>query len=254
MWILIEQSYQCVLKNKLFVKCIMNQVHIVIADDHAIVRMGLKAILHQHGNLHVVGEASTGEEAIEQSLLYKPDVVVMDIRMPGMSGIDACRKIISQLPDTQIIMLTAFADDEMLFAAVRAGAAGYVLKGMGQDDLLRTIHAVAEGQSVLDPALTKAMFKRISGLDKAKEDPAFDELSMQELRVLVLITEGSTNREIAGRLFLADGTVRNYVSSMLSKLHVANRAEAAAFAVGHHATNYLNENDVMPRKEKLCAD
>lgn len=217
----------------------MNQIRILITDDHAVVRSGLKALIHQTGGLSVVGEAATGEEAIQQTLLIHPDIVVMDIQMPGISGIEACRKIMELLPTTRVIMLTAFADDEMLFAAIRAGASGYVLKRIGTDDLIRTIQAVANGQSAIDPSLTEIMFKRIAELDNAKESTVFCELSSQERRVLALITEGSSNREIAGRLFLAEGTVRNYVSAMLSKLLVANRAEAAAFAIHHKLHDHM---------------
>jgi two-component system, NarL family, response regulator DevR len=217
----------------------MNQIRILIADDHAIVRSGLRAILNQKVDLSVVGEAATVEEAIAQSLLLHPDIVVMDIQMPSTSGIDACRKIIEQLPATRVIMLTAFAEDALLFAAIKAGASGYVLKRIGTDDLVRTIEAVAHGQSAIDPTLTEVMFKRISDMENAKESTAFCDLSTQELRVLALITEGSSNREIAGRLFLAEGTVRNYVSTMFSKLLVANRAEAAAFAIHHKLHDHL---------------
>jgi two-component system response regulator DevR len=211
----------------------MNPVSIVIADDHAVVRMGLKALLSQQVDLHVVGEASTGEEAIQQATLHRPDLVIMDIRMPGLSGIDACRKITKQLPDTRVILLTSYAEDELLFAAIRAGAVGYVLKRLGTTDLIHAIREVVRGEAVLDPIVTEAMFKRISQLDKDKDGTAFSALSNQELRVLAMIRDGASNRDIAGRLFLGEGTIRNYVSNVLSKLHVANRAAAAAFAVQH---------------------
>ncbi len=218
---------------------LMKPVRIVIADDHAVVRMGLVALLNQQVDWRVVGEASTGEEAIEQATLHRPDLVLMDIRMPGISGIDACRKITEQLPDTRVIMLTSYAEDQLVFAAIRAGAVGYVLKRLGTNDLIHTIREVARGEAVLDPAVTEAMFNRISETDKAKAGTPFFALSVQELRVLALITTGSSNREIAGRLFLGEGTVRNYVSNVLSKLHVANRAEAAAFAVHHKVEDHV---------------
>jgi DNA-binding NarL/FixJ family response regulator len=217
----------------------MKQIRIVIADDHEVVRMGIKALLHQHPDLRVVGEAATGDEAIEQSLQLKPDIVVMDIRMPGMSGVDACRKIVQQLPDTRVVILTSFAEDELLFAAIRAGASGYVLKRIGSDDLVRTITAVANGESALDPAMTEAVFRQVSQMERSKEDAVFADLSTQEIRILALIADGLTNREIAARLFLGEGTVRNYVSNVLSKLHLANRAEAAAFAVQHKIKDYM---------------
>ncbi|MEP7289186.1 MAG: response regulator transcription factor [Chloroflexota bacterium] len=216
----------------------MKSIRIVVADDHEVVRMGIKSLLHQHADLQVVGEASTGEEAVEQAVLHRPDVVVMDIRMPGMSGVEACRLISQQIPDTRVVMLTSFAEDDLLFAAIRAGAAGYVLKRIGSDDLVSAIKAVARGESALDPAMTQAVFREVSQMEKAKDATIFADLSTQELRVLALISEGLTNREIAGKLFLGEGTVRNYVSNVLSKLNLANRAEAAAFAVQHNVKNY----------------
>jgi two-component system, NarL family, response regulator DevR len=217
----------------------MNQIRIVIVDDHEVVRMGIKALLHQHIELRVVGEASTGEEAIEQALLHKPDVVVMDVRMPGMGGVDACRAIVQQLPQTRVVMLTSFAEDELLLSAIRAGAAGYVLKRIGSDDLVHTIKAVARGESALDPAMIEAVFREVSQVEKSKNSAMFADLSTQELRVLALIADGLTNREIAGKLFLGEGTVRNYVSNVLSKLQLSNRAEAAAFAVQHKVKDYV---------------
>src|SRR5258708_3286660 len=217
----------------------MEQIRIVIADDHEVVRMGIKALLHQHPQLRVVGEAATGNEAVEQAVTHQPDVVVMDIRMPGMSGVDACRKIVQQLPNTRVVMLTSFAEDELLFAAIRAGAAGYVLKRIGSDDLVRTITAVARGESALDPAMIETVFRQVSQMERGKEAAVFADLSTQEIRVLALIADGLTNPEIARRQFLVEGTVRNYVSNVLSKLHLANRAEAAAFAVQHKVKEFI---------------
>jgi DNA-binding NarL/FixJ family response regulator len=217
----------------------MKPIRIVIADDHEVVRMGIKALLHQQPELQVVAEASTGTEAVEVALQYKPDVIVMDIRMPGLSGVDACRQIVQQLPGSRVVMLTSFAEDELLFSAIRAGASGYVLKRIGSDDLVRAIKAVAQGESALDPAMTQAVFREVSQLENNKDAALFKDLSTQEMRVLALIADGMTNREIAGKLFLGEGTVRNYVSNVLSKLHLSNRAEAAAFAVQHKVKEYV---------------
>jgi two-component system, NarL family, response regulator DevR len=217
----------------------MGKIRVLLADDHEVVRLGVKALLEQHPSLHVVAEASSGEEAVKQALIHRPDVVVMDIRMPGLTGIDACRQIVQQLPDTRVIMLTTFAEDELLFSAIRAGASGYVLKRIGSDDLVRTIEQVARGESAIDPALTASIFKEVIQSEKNREASIFADLSLQELRVLALIADGLTNREIAGRLFLGEGTVRNYVSSLLSKLNLSNRAEAAAFAVQHHVKDVI---------------
>jgi two-component system, NarL family, response regulator DevR len=219
----------------------MSQIRVLIADDHEVVRMGIKALLMQHAHLKVVGEASTGAEAVEQALLHRPDVVVLDVRMPNMSGVEACQQIVQQLPNTRVVMLTSYAEDDLLFAAIRAGASGYVLKRIGSDDLVRTIEAVGRGESALDPTMTEAVFREVRQTERGKEAAVFSELSAQEMRVLALIADGLTNREIAGRLFLGEGTVRNYVSNLLSKLHLANRAEAAAFAVQHHIKEHLSK-------------
>ncbi|MCS6870021.1 MAG: response regulator transcription factor [Anaerolineae bacterium] len=214
-------------------------IRILIADDHEVVRMGIRALLQQHAHLRVVAEAATGEEAVELALQHKPDIVVMDVRMPGMLGVEACQKIVQQLPNTRVIMLTSYAEDELLFAAIRAGASGYVLKRIGSEDLIRTIEAVGRGESALDPAMTEAVFRELRQSEKSKEAALFAELTSQEMRVLALIADGLTNREIASRLFLGEGTVRNYVSNLLSKLNLSNRAEAAAFAVQHHIKEHL---------------
>ncbi|MCC7207596.1 MAG: response regulator transcription factor, partial [Anaerolineae bacterium] len=161
----------------------MSQIRVLIADDHEVVRMGIKALLMQHAHLKVVGEASTGEEAIEQALLHRPDVVVLDVRMPNMSGVEACQQIVQQLPNTRVVMLTSYAEDDLLFAAIRAGASGYVLKRIGSDDLVRTIEAVGRGESALDPAMTEAVFREVRQTERGKEAAVFSELSAQEMRV-----------------------------------------------------------------------
>jgi two-component system, NarL family, response regulator DevR len=219
----------------------MAQVRILVADDHEVVRMGIKAMIQQHTNLVVVAEADNGEDAVKAAIKHRPDVVVMDVRMPGMNGIDACAKITAQLPDTRVVMLTTFAEDDLLFSAIRAGAAGYVLKRIGNNELIRTIEAVARGESALDPAMIASVFREVATAEKQREASVFSDLSAQELRVLASIAEGMTNREIAAKLFLGEGTVRNYVSSILGKLNLSNRAEAAAFAVQHRAKDMLGD-------------
>ena len=219
----------------------MAQVRILVADDHEVVRMGIKAMIQQHANLVVVAEADNGEDAVKAALKHQPDVVVMDVRMPGMSGIDACAKITAQLPETRVVMLTTFAEDDLLFSAIRAGAAGYVLKRIGNNELIKTIEAVARGESALDPAMIASVFREVATAEKQREASVFSDLSAQELRVLASIADGMTNREIAAKLFLGEGTVRNYVSSILGKLNLSNRAEAAAFAVQHHAKDMLGD-------------
>lgn len=220
----------------------MAQIRVLVADDHEVVRMGVKAMLHQHANIAVIAEASNGEQAVKETLRVKPDVVVMDIRMPGMNGVDACRQIVEALPETKVVMLTSFAEDDLLFSAIRAGASGYVLKRIGNEDLVKTVVAVANGESTLDPAMIATVFREVAQHEKSKEASAFNGLSAQELRVLSLISDGMTNREIAAKLFLGEGTVRNYVSSILGKLGLSNRAEAAAYAVQHRVKDFVTND------------
>jgi two-component system response regulator DevR len=211
----------------------------MLVDDHEVVRLGLKALIERHPEIEVVAEAASASEAMTKCLAFKPDVVILDIRLGGSSGIDACREITAQLPDTKVIMLTSFAEDDMLFAAIRAGAAGYVLKQAGGQDVIRAIEAVGQGQSLLDAALTERVFAEVRRAAKAQEITAFAQLTEQERRVLLLVAEGKTNREIAHDLHLGQGTVRNYVSNILSKLGLANRAEAAAYATKHNLRDSL---------------
>jgi DNA-binding NarL/FixJ family response regulator len=217
----------------------MVRQRILLVDDHEVVRVGLRALLDKHPHFEVVAEAGTGKEAVEKTRDYKPDVVVMDIRLRGGSGIEATQAIIEEFPDTRVIMLTSYAEDEMLFAAIRAGAAGYVLKQIGGDDLVRAIEAVGRGEALLDPAVTQRVFQEVRKAAREEEASAFADLTEQEMHVLQLVSEGRTNRQIAEMLYLGEGTVRNYVSSILSKLNVRNRAEAAAYAVEHNLKDYL---------------
>lgn len=217
----------------------MTKQRILIVDDHEVVRLGLKALLEQHPHFEVIAEAANAKEAIEKVERYIPDVVLMDIRLPGASGIEACEEITENFPDTKVIMLTSYAEDEMLFSAIRSGASGYVLKQIAAEDLVKAIEAVGRGEGLLDPAVTQRVFQEVKRAVREEEASAFANLSQQEKHVLLLVSEGRTNREIAKTLFLGEGTVRNYVSSILSKLGVSNRAEAAAYAVEHSLRDYL---------------
>jgi two-component system response regulator DevR len=201
----------------------------MIVDDHEVVRLGLRGLLERQPGWQVVAEAATADEAVSRALECRPDVVVMDIRLAGSSGIDACRRIISQVPDTRVIMLTSYAEEELLFDAIAAGAAGYVLKQIGSDELVRAIETVGRGEALLDPSLTRRVLAKVREAARKEAFAAFADLTEQELRVLALISEGRTNREIAEALYLGEGTVRNYVSNILGKLGVSNRAEAAAY-------------------------
>lgn len=218
----------------------MAKQRILLVDDHEVVRLGLKSLLDRHPQFEVVGEAGSAREALEQAAHLTPDVVVMDIRLPGQSGIEACEEIVDTFPDMKVIMLTSYAEDEMLFSAIRAGASGYILKQIGGDDLVRALEAVGRGEALLDPAVTQRVFQEVRKAVKEEEASAFSHLSQQEKHVLLLVSEGKTNREIAKALFLGEGTVRNYVSSILSKLGVNNRAEAAAYAVEHNLKEYIS--------------
>lgn len=217
----------------------MKQLRIIIVDDHEVVRLGLRTLLDRHPDFTVVDEAGTAREAIEKTLHQTPDVVVMDVRLQGGSGIEACREIMAQAPDIKVIILTSYAEDELLFDAISAGAAGYVLKQIGGDELMRSIEAVGRGEALLDPSLVQKVFARVREAVRKEEAAAFTDLTDQELRVLAQVAEGKTNREIAKALYLGEGTVRNYVSSILSKLSLTNRAEAAAYAVEHSLKDYL---------------
>jgi DNA-binding NarL/FixJ family response regulator len=217
----------------------MTKQRILLVDDHEVVRLGLRALLERHPQFEIVAEAATAREALEQVSQYAPDVVVMDIRLPGGSGIEACEEISEKYPNSKVIMLTSYAEDEMLFSAIRAGASGYVLKQIEGESLVRAIEAVGRGEALLDPAVTQRIFQEVRKAAKEEEASAFAALTQQEKHVLLLVSEGKTNREIAQALFLGEGTVRNYVSSILSKLGVSNRAEAAAYAVEHNLRDHL---------------
>ncbi|MEA3351854.1 MAG: response regulator transcription factor [Chloroflexota bacterium] len=213
--------------------------NVLLVDDHEVVRLGLKSLLNHHPQFNVIGEAETAQETLEIVKQYSPDIVVMDVRLPGRTGIEACEEITENYPDTQVIMLTSYADDEMLFSSIRAGAVGYVLKQIGGDDLIKALEAVARGEALLDPSVTQRIFQEVRRAAKEDEASAFAKLTQQEKHVLILVSEGNTNREIAKEIYLGEGTVRNYVSSVLAKLDVSNRAEAAAYAVKHNLRSHL---------------
>ncbi len=218
----------------------MPKSKIMIVDDHEVVRLGLISLLEQNSQYEIIAQSDNAIDAIKKVETYKPDIVLMDIRLPGMSGIEACEQINKKYPDTKVIMLTSYAEDEMLFSAIKAGASGYVLKQINAKDLINSIESVARGEASLDPAVTQRVFQEVRKAVREEEASAFSSLSQQERMVLKLVSEGKTNRDIAQNLFLGEGTVRNYVSSILSKLSVSNRAEAAAYAVEHNLKDYLN--------------
>jgi DNA-binding NarL/FixJ family response regulator len=199
--------------------------------------MGLRLLLEKQQDVIVIGEAGTAAEAIAACDQHQPDVVIMDIRMPGNSGIDACRTIVERWPQTQVIMLTSYANDELIAEAIQAGAVGYVLKQVGTGELVRALDAVRQGAALLDPGVTRRVLALMRQQGDNKPDP-FKELTGREIDILRLLAEGKSNFEIAEALVLSDKTVRNHISVILDKLHVSNRVEAATYAVGHDIRNY----------------
>ena len=204
------------------------QIRVLIVDDHEVVREGLRALLRRKPQLTVVGEAESVASAVAEARKTEPDVVVMDVRLPDGSGVEACREIRSRRPETKVLMLTSYADDDAVFASIMAGATGYLLKQTHGQTLVDAIERAVRGESLLDPAVTQRVLERVRNAGSSKDDE-LSLLSEQEQKILDLIAEGKTNKEIAQEIFLSDKTVKNYVSSILSKLNLRRRSEAAAF-------------------------
>jgi two-component system, NarL family, response regulator DevR len=211
-------------------------LRVMLVDDHEIVRDGIKAMLDTQDDIVVTAQAGSVQEAIDEAARTRPDVVVMDVRLADGSGIEATRQIRADHPETKVLMLTSFADDEALFSSIMAGASGYVLKQVKSGELLRAIRAVGAGDSLLDPGVTTAVLDRLRKGKHLMKDEKLARLSAQEERILTLVADGRTNHEIGDELHLAEKTVKNYVSSILSKLEVARRAEAAAYLARHTTT------------------
>lgn len=209
-------------------------IRVLLVDDHEIVRVGLRSVLGQNHGIVVVGESASMAEAVALAGKLKPDVILMDIRLSDGSGVDACREILAAHPRIQVIFLTSYADDDSVLAAVMAGARGYVLKEIDSTSLLRAIHGVVEGQSILDPAVTDRALRWLRGFATDQDLPS-GKLSAQEERVLALVAEGKTNKEIASALNLSDKTVKNYLATVFQKLRITRRAQAAAFFVKRQA-------------------
>ncbi len=212
----------------------MAKTQILLVDDHEIVRLGLMTLLNDQPDMQVIGEASTAAEAVAAVEQLKPDVVLMDIRLPGEGGIDATRQITKNFKDSKVVMLTSFADDDLVFKAINAGAIGYVLKQVGNEELLRAIRAAARGEALLDPSTTARLLSRVRESERKAEEDAFRDLSDREMDVLSQLARGKTNAEIGQILNLSEKTVGNYVSTILEKLHLVNRIELATYAVEHH--------------------
>ncbi len=201
-------------------------IRILIADDHALFRDGLQALFDSLEDFKLVGQAANGEQAIEAAADLQPDIVLMDIQMPGINGIEATRRIISTSPHIGVIVVSMLEDDDSVFAAMRAGARGYVLKGAGQEQMLRTIRSVAAGEALFGPGIAERLMNFFTTLEPSADARAFPELTAREYEVLELLASGSNNMEIASRLFISNKTVRNHVSNLFSKLQVADRAQA----------------------------
>jgi DNA-binding NarL/FixJ family response regulator len=205
----------------------MTKLKVLLVDDHEVVRAGIKSLLDAQDDMTVVGEAGTAEEGIRRVGYDEPDVVVLDVRLPDGSGVEACRDIRSRFPEVKVLMLTSFADEEALMSAILAGASGYVLKRVKGTDLVADIRKVGSGESLLDPDMTSRLFERLR--NGRKDDPLLSRLTNQERIIVTHIAEGLTNKQIAEEMFLAEKTVKNYVSNLLAKMGMSRRSEAAAY-------------------------
>jgi two-component system response regulator DevR len=212
----------------------MKKTRIVLVDDHDLVRLGLMTLLNDQPDMEVVGEAGTAANAVAAAGRLKPDVILMDIRLPGEGGIEATRQVTAQFPDSRVVMLTSFADDELILRAINAGAMGYVLKQVGNEELLRAIRAAARGEALLDPSSTASLISRVREVDRKAQEDAFRDFSDREMDVLVHLARGRTNAEIGKLLNLSEKTVGNYIGNMFDKMGLKNRIELAAYAYEHH--------------------
>lgn len=212
----------------------MSKIRVLLVDDHEIVRLGLMTLIDDQIDMVVVGEAGTAAEALNAIELLHPHVILMDIRIPGDGGLEATRQITRRFPDSKVVMLTSYANDELIVRAIQAGAMGYVLKQVGNEELLRAISAAANGEALLDPSTTARLLSRVREVERKSEEDYFRKLSDREMDVLVEVTRGRTNNEIGKLLNLSEKTVRNYVSTILDKLQLNNRIELATYAVEHH--------------------
>jgi len=204
----------------------MEPLTVLIVDDHQFFRDGVRALLDAQPDMECVGEAATGEEAVRLSAELQPDVVLMDVQMPGMSGVEATRQLVSSSPQMRVLVVTMFEDDHLVFAAMRAGARGYLLKGAKHEDMVRAIRAVGSGEAIFSPAIAAKLVDYFAALQPGRSPLVFPELSSREREILALLAQGHKNAEIAARLVISPKSVRNYVSNIISKLQVADRAQA----------------------------
>lgn len=219
----------------------MSKISVLLVDDHALVRLGLKTLIDDTPDIEVVAEASNAHEALQAIEKHHPQVVLMDIRLPGEGGLDVTRKISSRFPDVKVVMLTSYADEELVVSAIRAGAVGYLLKEVGNEEVLGGIRAAARGDSVMDAATTSRLFARLRASAQKEQEDAFRDLTEREMEVLYEVMQGETNAEIAASLNLSEKTARNYVSTLLEKLHLSNRIELATYGVRHHLSERMKK-------------
>lgn len=217
----------------------MQKIRILIVDDHEVVRLGLRTLINEEPDMDVIGEAGTGEEALAQVGLHLPDIVILDIQLPGRSGLEICQELVERYPLIKVVMLTSHGGAGFSEQALRAGASGYVLKQVGNEELMRAIRAVHRGEVALDPRTSAQVVSRFKQMHNENEANAFKELSPREMDVLNLLARGDSNKEIGKVLNLTEITVRNYVSNMLEKLNLRNRIELATYAVLNHIQDHL---------------
>lgn len=227
----------------------MNKIRVLLVDDHEIVRLGLMTLINDQPEMQVVGEVGTAAEALACMEKLLPDVVLMDIRLPGTSGIEATRQIAQNFPQSKIIILTSYRDDDLVMQAIRAGAMGYVLKQVGNRELLRAINAASHGEALLDPVAAAQLLAHVRRVEQKLHDQAFNPLSERELDVLAEVVRGKTNFEIGQTLNLQEKTVRNYISNILEKMNLSNRIELAVYAIQNNLLERLNKQDGPEQKK-----
>ncbi len=220
----------------------MSKIRVGLVDDHALLRLGLRTLINDQTDMEVVGEAESTAAGLKMVENTRPQVLLMDIRLPGESGLEAARQVAGRFPDTKVVMLTSYADEELVVSAIRAGAVGYILKEVGNEEVLRGIRAAASGGSALDAATTARLLARVRATEHKADEEAFRDLSERELDVLYEISQGKTNAEIAAALNLSEKTARNYVSTILEKLQLANRIELATYAIKHNLAERMKRD------------
>jgi two-component system response regulator DevR len=218
---------------------LMSQLRILLVDDHEVVRLGLATLLEDIPGIAVVGEAGSAREALTACERLDPDLVILDVRLPDQTGVEVCREITGRWPETKVVMLTSYVNDDLIAEAILAGADGYVLKQVGNEELLNAIDAVRHGKALLDPWVTQRVLQHMRHTRQQLDASAFRDLTQRETEVLLLVSQGKSNQDIADSLSISEKTVRNHVSNLLNKLGLNNRVELATYALKHHLAAYL---------------